>query len=174
MIYAILSKLASSNDESHNIQEELRLKEQSLKIVIQRSGVSKVDVGTQTVGAIKYGMVLLVCCEKGDSEATIEKACDKILKLRIFEDEDGKMNRDITQANGEVLAISQFTLSWNGQKGNRPSFDNSMPPVEAEKYFNKLCESLARSVHVEKGKFGASMSVSITNLGPVTFSLSFL
>lgn len=145
-----------------------------MKVVVQRSGVSSVRVNGSIVGEIDHGIVLLVCCEKGDTESTISKACEKILKLRIFEDENGRMNKDILAADGKILAISQFTLSWDGQKGNRPSFDNSMPPTEAQILFDKLCDILSKEVPVQKGEFGARMEVQITNQGPVTFSLSFL
>ncbi|MDD0853588.1 D-aminoacyl-tRNA deacylase [Halobacteriovorax sp. GB3] len=144
-----------------------------MKIVVQRSGESRVLVDEQCVGEISKGMVLLICCEVGDDLNTAKKASEKLLKLRIFEDEQGRMNRDIIQSEGQILAISQFTLSWDGKKGNRPSFDGSMEPAKANELFLKICEFLSEKVRVETGKFGASMRVEITNQGPVTFSLSF-
>lgn len=145
-----------------------------MKVVIQRSLYSKVEVNEKIVGEIPCGMVLLVCCEKGDTEESIKKAAEKIQKLRIFEDPDsGKMNQDIISRGGQFLAVSQFTLSWNGQKGNRPGFENSMEPEMARKYFDKFCEYLAETAPVQTGEFGAMMKVSIENDGPVTFSLSF-
>lgn len=144
-----------------------------MKIVLQRSGQSQVTVNESAVGSIKFGMVLLVCMEKGDSQTTIEEAAKKILALRIFEDDQGKMNLSILDVKGEVLAISQFTLSWDGKKGNRPSFDRSMPPSEAKEMFDRFCQILQQQVKIEKGEFGAAMHVQISNLGPVTFSLSF-
>lgn len=144
-----------------------------MKIVVQRSLNSKVSVATKNVGSISKGLVLLVCLEKGDDSNSIDKAAKKILALRIFSDELGRMNKNVLDSKGEILAISQFTLSWNGKKGNRPSFDNSMDPDSADKLFNKFCEILRRDVIVETGSFGESMEVSIVNDGPVTFVLEF-
>lgn len=145
-----------------------------MKVVVQRSLKSKVTVSNEVIGEIEKGMVLLVCCEKGDSIENVKKAAIKIGNLRIFQDpETGKMNKDISEAEGEFLAISQFTLSWNGQKGNRPSFDSSMEPVEAEKLFNEFCKLLSSTAAVKTGAFGEMMKVSIENDGPVTFSLAF-
>ena len=144
-----------------------------MRVVVQRSGRSSVAVNKQIIGKISHGLVLLICVEKTDSIDTIEKAVRKILNLRVFEDGQGKMNKSIIDVNGSVLAISQFTLSWRGTKGNRPSFDNSMPPKEASELFNKMVFMLKNDVPVETGEFGASMNVSIENLGPVTFSLDF-
>lgn len=145
-----------------------------MKIVIQRSLNSKVLVDGSTVGEIESGLVLFVCCEKDDTEEIILKAAEKIKKLRVFTDpESGKMNQDIDEADGSYLVVSQFTLSWSGAKGNRPSFDNSMEPVPAEVLFNCFCDSLSRHAKVSTGVFGASMKVCIENDGPVTFSFSF-
>jgi D-tyrosyl-tRNA(Tyr) deacylase len=145
-----------------------------MKVVLQRSLNSKVIVDNRSVGEIQSGLVLFVCCEKEDTESLVLNAAEKIKKLRIFTDpENGKMNLDIKQANGSYLVVSQFTLSWTGTKGNRPSFDNSMDPIPAEKLFNKFCDSLATNAPVSTGEFGANMKVSIENDGPVTFSFSF-
>jgi D-tyrosyl-tRNA(Tyr) deacylase len=145
-----------------------------MKVVLQRSLNSKVIVDNMSVGEIQSGLVLFVCCEKEDTEDLVLRAAEKIKKLRIFTDpENGKMNLDIKQANGSYLIVSQFTLSWSGTKGNRPSFDNSMEPVAAEKLFNQFCDSLANNAPVSTGEFGANMKVSIENDGPVTFSFSF-
>ena len=91
-----------------------------------------------------------------DTEAVLKKAASKILAARVFNDDNEKMNLNIQQVQGSILAISQFTLSWRGDKGNRPSFDLSMPPNEAEQLFNHFCELLREHVPVEKGRFGAS------------------
>ena len=145
-----------------------------MKVVIQRSLNSHVEVLNKIVGKIDKGMVLLVCCEKGDDEDTVRKCAEKIVKLRIFSDpESGKMNQDITSIGGEFLAISQFTLSWDGSKGNRPSFDNSLEPELAQQYFNLFCEYLSQTAKVETGRFGEMMKVKVENDGPVTFSLAF-
>ncbi len=145
-----------------------------MKVVIQRSLNSKVTVESEIVGEISKGMVLFVCFEKDDSLETIKKASDKVQKLRIFTDPStGKMNLGIQEIGGEFLAISQFTLSWNGAKGNRPSFDNSMEPKLAQEYFEKFCHMISNTAKVETGAFGESMEVQIVNDGPVTFSLAF-
>lgn len=145
-----------------------------MKIVVQRSLYSEVLVDNEIVGSISSGMVLLVCFEKNDEEHVISKAAEKILALRIFEDpENGKMNLNLDQVGGQILAISQFTLSWNGTKGNRPGFDASMKPEQANQFFQKFCQLLSDKVSVQTGRFGASMQVKIQNDGPVTFSLSF-
>ncbi len=145
-----------------------------MRIVVQRSKKSKVIVEEKVVGEILSGLVLLVCMEEGDSEETIKKAAEKILKLRCFEDPDsGKMSCDLKQSQGEILAISQFTLSWKGKGGNRPGFDLSMKPDQANVMFEKFCDLLRSEVKVETGRFGEYMQVEITNDGPVTFCLDF-
>lgn len=145
-----------------------------MKIVVQRSLEASVIVDEQVVGKISRGLVLLVCFEQGDDESTIKKSIDKISKLRIFDDQNGKMNLDIQQIQGEILSISQFTLSWDGSGGHRPSFEKSMQPQEARlKYalFNRELKNLGLTV--KEGIFGASMKVSLINDGPVTFNFQF-
>ncbi len=144
-----------------------------MKIVIQRCKEASVTVENKIVGQIGSGMTLLVCLEKGDDECSIETAIKKLINMRIFTDEQGKMNLNIAQAQGSFLAISQFTLSWDGRKGNRPSFDLSMPPHEADILFTKFCNELNKYAPVERGVFAADMLVKIENDGPVTFSLNF-
>lgn len=145
-----------------------------MKIVVQRVQEASVGVDNEIVGAIGPGLLLLVCFEHGDEEAAITKSIDKITKLRIFDDSEGKMNLDIQAVKGEILSVSQFTLSWDGSGGHRPSFEKSMPPQEARlKYalFNR--ELRARGLTVKEGKFGAFMKVSLINDGPVTFTFQF-
>lgn len=145
-----------------------------MKVVIQRVSQAQVKVENEIVGKIEKGALFLVCFEKGDENLDLEKVASKLLKLRYFEDPDtGKMNQDIFQAKGKVLSISQFTLSWDGKKGNRPSFDNSMEPQLAEEKYQQLNSILSKEVNVEKGVFGKHMDVSLVNDGPVTFSLDF-
>lgn len=144
-----------------------------MKVVVQRSKESSVSVKNTLISKIDHGLVLLVCMEKGDSEKSVLSAAEKIKNLRIFSDENGRMNLNLSQSGGEVLAVSQFTLSWPGKKGNRPSFDNSMEPALANEYFEKFCSLLEETFSVKKGVFGESMEVTITNDGPVTFFLEF-
>ncbi len=145
-----------------------------MKIVIQRVQEASVSVDAEVIGSIKIGLLLLVCFEQGDTDEALTKAVDKISKLRIFDDSDGKMNLDIGSIKGEILSVSQFTLSWDGSGGHRPSFEKSMPPQEARlKYalFNR--ELRQKGIPVKEGRFGAFMKVSLINDGPVTFLLEF-
>jgi D-aminoacyl-tRNA deacylase len=145
-----------------------------MKIVVQRVQEASVTVDNEVIGAIGSGLLLLVCFEQGDDDEALNKAIDKVTKLRIFDDADGKMNLDVQAVKGEILSVSQFTLSWDGSGGHRPSFEKSMPPQEARlKYalFNR--ELRNRGFTVKEGKFGAYMKVSIVNDGPVTFTLQF-
>lgn len=145
-----------------------------MKIVIQRVQEASVSVESEVIGSIKIGLLLLVCFEQGDTDEGLSKAVDKISKLRIFDDSDGKMNLDIGSIKGEILSVSQFTLSWDGTGGHRPSFEKSMPPQEARlKYalFNR--ELRQKGITVKEGRFGAFMKVSLINDGPVTFLLEF-
>lgn len=146
-----------------------------MRVVIQRSKQSSVTVDNQIVGQIEKGMVLLVCFEKGDTENNMEKAIQKIWNIRMFEDPvNGKMSLNLNQTGGEILCISQFTLSWDGEKGNRPSFDNSMDPHTAKEFYHLFCQKLEKlGMRVAKGIFGAYMDVHIKNDGPVTFFLKF-
>ena len=138
-----------------------------MRVVVQRSKKSQVSVGDQVVGSIGSGLVLLVCMEKGDEVEQLEKAAKKILALRIFEE------KNILDAGGEILLISQFTLAWKGDKGNRPGFGNAMKPDDARELFATFSDMLSEKVTVATGQFGASMQVNILNDGPVTFFLEF-
>lgn len=145
-----------------------------MKVVVQRVQEASVKVDEEIVGEIKSGLLLLICFEQGDQDDALHKAVDKISKLRIFDDAEGKMNLDIEKVKGEILSVSQFTLSWDGSGGHRPSFEKSMQPQEARlKYalFNR--ELRNRGFTVKEGVFGAFMKVSLVNDGPVTFLLNF-
>ncbi len=145
-----------------------------MKIVVQRVQEASVSVENEVIGAIGSGLLLLVCFEAGDDEEALVRSIDKVTKLRIFDDADGKMNLDIGAVKGEILSVSQFTLSWDGTGGHRPSFEKSMPPQEARlKYalFNR--ELRNRGFTVKEGKFGSFMKVALVNDGPVTFILDF-
>lgn len=145
-----------------------------MKVVVQRVQEASVSVDNEIIGAIQNGLLLLVCFEQGDNEDSLHKAVEKISKIRIFDDKDGKMNLDLASVGGEILSVSQFTLSWDGTGGHRPSFEKSMIPQEARlKYalFNR--ELRNKGFVVKEGKFGAFMKVSLVNDGPVTFILNF-
>lgn len=145
-----------------------------MKLVIQRVKEASVKVDDEVISSISAGLLVFVCFEQGDTDAALTKAVEKVSKLRIFEDAEGKMNQDLNAIGGEVLSVSQFTLSWDGSGGHRPSFERSMNPNEARlKYalFNR--ELRGKGLAVKEGKFGAHMIVSIVNDGPVTFVLNF-
>lgn len=145
-----------------------------MRIVVQRAKKAEVRVRSQVVGSILEGLVLFVCLEKGDTLSQVEKAALKILKLRCFLDpETGKMSHSLLDGTGDVLAISQFTLSWKGSGGNRPGFELSMEPEEANQLFEQFCETLQEKVRVETGRFGEYMEVDVVGDGPVTFCLDF-
>ena len=113
-----------------------------MKAVIQRVKCASVEIGGNTVGSCGVGYMILFCAVCGDSEADIDLLARKTANLRIFEDEDGKMNKSILDVQGEILCISQFTLAADTKKGNRPSFINAMEPVMAEKHYKTYCEAL--------------------------------
>lgn len=139
-----------------------------MKVVVQRSKEASVSVNDKVLGKIDKGYVLLVGFTNGDNETTIKKIAEKIVNLRIFEDDDEKLNLSLKDVNGKVLSVSQFTL-YATLKGRRPSFTDALNYKEASSLydkFNKELESLG--VSVETGKFGADMKVSLINDGPVT------
>lgn len=143
-----------------------------MRVVIQRVNHAQVAIDNEVVGKINKGFLLLVGLKDGDDESSIQKAADKISKMRIFEDEDGKTNLSLKDVNGEILSVSQFTLLANTKKGNRPSFVDAMRPPKSEelwKEFNKKLEDYG--FHVETGRFGADMQVSLENDGPFTIVL---
>lgn len=142
-----------------------------MKVIVQRSLNSKVEVDKKVVGSIEKGFVLLVGFHVDDTEEDIDYMIKKILNLRIFDDENGIMNRSILEGNMSILSISQFTLCANTQKGNRPSYIEAMRPEQAILFYDKFNQKLKEYIHVETGIFGADMKVSITNEGPVTIVL---
>ncbi|MFT6630362.1 MAG: D-tyrosyl-tRNA(Tyr) deacylase [Bacteriovoracaceae bacterium] len=145
-----------------------------MKVLIQRIKEAQVKVEDKVIASVAHGYLLYVCFEEQDTMDTIDTSLHKILNLRIFEDLDGKMNKNISQVNGSVLSVSQFTLSWDGRKGHRPSFDKSMQPNKAKIFYRTFNDKLeAGGINVEKGKFGAEMEVYSINDGPVTFHLEF-
>ena len=143
-----------------------------MKAVLQRVTRASVKVDGNIVGEIGNGFLVLLGAGDGDTNADCEKLADKISKIRLFEDEQGKMNLSAADINGEILVISQFTLYADSRKGNRPNFMNAMEPVEAERlyeYFLSLLEGKFSSI--QKGIFGADMKVELLNDGPVTIIL---
>ena len=136
--------------------------------VLQRVTSSKVLVDGETVAAIGTGFNVLLGVLKGDSEEDIDKALQKILHLRVFSDDAGKMNRSLTDVGGEMLVVSQFTLGANIKKGRRPSFDNAAEPSRAEALYEYFIAEARKEVPVQSGVFGAHMDVTIENDGPVT------
>ena len=141
-----------------------------MKLVIQRVQHAEVEVDNKTVGKIKKGFLVLLGVTHGDTEANADYLAKKLCKLRVFEDENDRMNLALNDVDGELLIVSQFTLYANCSDGNRPSFTDAAKPDEAEKlyeYFCKKCEEEYK-VHVERGIFGADMKVSLLNDGPVT------
>lgn len=143
-----------------------------MRVVVQRVNKAQVTIDNEVVGKIKRGFLLLVGLREGDELDQVKKAADKIVKMRIFEDEDGKTNLSLKDVNGEILSVSQFTLLANTKKGNRPSFVEAMRPPKSKdlwENFNKELEN--RGFHVETGEFGADMQVSLENDGPFTIVL---
>ena len=140
-----------------------------MKLVIQRVKYAKVEVNKKVVGKINKGFLVLVGVTHTDTEKEADYLAKKLCKLRVFEDENEKMNLSLKDVNGELLIVSQFTLYANCSEGNRPSFTNAGKPEMANKlyeYFCKKCEEY--NIHVEKGIFGADMKIELLNDGPVT------
>ncbi len=143
-----------------------------MKVVMQRSLNSKVSVEEKIVGQIEKGLVLLVSFTHTDKKKDIEEMIDKIIHLRIFDDEKGKMNKSLLEVEGSILSISQFTLYANTRKGRRPSYKEALNGEEAVKLYDLFNEKLKQQkINVETGIFGANMKVEITNDGPVTILL---
>jgi len=140
--------------------------------VLQRVREARVDVEGQTVGAIGMGLLVLVCAERGDTEVEADKLLAKLLKLRIFSDEAGKMNKSVQDVAGGLLLVSQFTLAADTTGGNRPSFTQAAAPEEGRRLFDYLVER-ARAAHpvVQTGRFAAEMQVHLINDGPITIPL---
>ena len=142
-----------------------------MRVVVQRSLESSVLVDNKEVGKITKGLVLLVGFHIDDTIDKIDYMIRKILKLRIFNDENGIMNKSIIDVSGEILSISQFTLYADTNNGNRPSYINAMKSSDAEKLYNIFNSRLSEKIRVETGIFGSVMKLNITNDGPVTIIL---
>ena len=139
-----------------------------MKVVVQRSKKSSVSINNKIVGKIDKGLVILVGFTDGDSLKDIDYIVKKIVNLRIFDDDNGVMNKSIKDVGGSILSISQFTLYAETKKGNRPSYIKAMNGSDATKLYDIFNEKLREYVNVETGVFGADMLVSISNDGPIT------
>ncbi len=144
-----------------------------MKVVVQRSKKSSVSVDGKLINEIDKGMVLLVSFTQGDREENILKMVKKIANLRIFDDDDGVMNKSILDAGGEILSISQFTLYADTLKGNRPSYIKALNGKEAIKLYERFNEEMNKLVPIKPGVFGAEMILNITNDGPITIIMEF-
>jgi D-tyrosyl-tRNA(Tyr) deacylase len=143
-----------------------------MKAVLQRVAHARVDIAGRTVGAIDAGLLVLLCAERGDTDALADRMLAKLLKLRIFADEAGKMNRSVQDIGGGLLVVSQFTLAADVSGGNRPSFTQAAPPDEGRRLYDYIVAQ-ARAAHpvVATGEFGADMQVHLLNDGPVTIPM---
>lgn len=141
-----------------------------MKAVIQRVKHAMVEVDGKTVGSVGEGYMILLGVVEGDTDAEAQLLARKTASLRIFTDDEDKMNRSILDIDGEILVVSQFTLCADVKKGNRPSFTNSAAPDEADRLYELFCDELLKNGvrKVEKGVFGAHMEVTLLNNGPVT------
>lgn len=144
-----------------------------MKVVVQRSKKSSVSVDGKLVNEIDNGMVLLVSFTQGDTIDNILKMTKKIANLRIFDDENGVMNKSILDVGGEILSISQFTLYGDTTKGNRPSYIKALNGEEAIKLYETFNEEMNKYVVTKPGIFGAEMMVNISNDGPITLIMEF-
>ena len=143
-----------------------------MRVIVQRSLESSVSVKDEVVGKISHGLVVLVGFTDGDSEKEIDYMIDKVTHLRIFDDEDGVMNRSLVDVSGDILSISQFTLYADASKGRRPSYVQALNGDKAVLLYDLWNQKLEQSgIHVETGVFGADMEVHIVNDGPVTIML---
>lgn len=144
-----------------------------MKAVLQRVAKASVAVAEGQISQITQGLLVLFCVEKDDTEDSAQYFAGKIAKMRIFNDENGKMNRSIQDLQGQVLVVSQFTLGADWQRGNRPSFSNSADPEKGRFLYQQFCSFLeAENLEVKRGIFGEEMQVELLNDGPVTIIMS--
>ncbi|UXN34522.1 D-aminoacyl-tRNA deacylase [Avibacterium paragallinarum] len=139
--------------------------------LIQRVRQAKVEVDGEITGQIQQGLLVLLGVEKEDEESHADRLMEKVLNYRVFSDEQGKMNLNLQQIQGELLVVSQFTLAADTQKGLRPSFSKGATPEKAEWLYNYFVQKCGEKIPTSTGKFAADMQVSLTNDGPVTFWL---
>lgn len=139
-----------------------------MRALIQRVTSAQVHVDGELVGDCGAGVLILICAMQGDTDDLPAKLAAKIGKLRIFKDEDGRMNRSLSDIGGQALVVSQFTLAADTSRGNRPGFSQAAPPVEGKRLYEAFAAEMAQIVPTQTGRFGADMAVSLTNDGPVT------
>ena len=140
--------------------------------LLQRVQSASVTVNGQVIGSVGKGLLVLVCAEKGDTEEQCEKLAKKVLAYRIFEDQNGKMNKSLSDVKGDILVVSQFTLAADTAKGLRPSFTPAADPETGKKLYDHFVEKVRESgLRTETGQFGAYMQVALVNDGPVTIWL---
>lgn len=141
-----------------------------MKVLLQRVKAAEVVVSERSVGKIDAGLLLLVGVEKGDDDARVQKAVERVLNYRVFADSEDKMNCSLLDVSGELLVVSQFTLAADTRKGRRPSFSTAAVPSEGKRLFDLFVERCRQEpIKVATGEFGANMQVSLVNDGPVTF-----
>lgn len=144
-----------------------------MKVLLQRVSQAKVEVQGEVIGEISHGLLILLCAEPGDTELASQRMIDKIVKLRIFSDEQGKMNRSVLDVEGELLIVSQFTLAADTARGNRPSYTSAAAPELARALYNTfITQARLTGLRVATGQFAANMAVSLVNDGPVTIPIS--
>lgn len=140
-----------------------------MRALIQRVTQARVEVEGAVIGEVGPGLLILICAMQGDTEAEADRLAAKIAKLRIFRDEEGRMNRSVLDGGGAALVVSQFTLAGDTSRGNRPGFSTAAPPAEGERLYEYFAAQVqAQGLAVATGRFGADMAVSLVNDGPVT------
>lgn len=143
-----------------------------MRALVQRVSEASVEVGDQIIGRTGPGLLVLVCAMQGDDEASATKLAARVAKLRIFRDDQGKMNRSLHEIQGSALVISQFTLAADTRSGNRPGFSAAAAPEDGQRLYEYFADSLRKhGITVETGRFGADMKVRLLNDGPVTIWL---
>lgn len=142
-----------------------------MRVLVQKYRNASVSVSGKIVGRCDFGLMLLVGFTEGDNSSNISYLVNKVLKLRIFEDENGVMNRSVMDVDGSILSVSQFTLYGDTSKGNRPSYIKALNGERAKELYDSFNQELSKSISVQTGEFGADMEVSFTNLGPTTILL---
>lgn len=144
-----------------------------MKVLIQRVKKASVTINSELFSSINNGILAFVGIEKGDTTENVQKLAKKIVNLRIFPDNNDKMNRSLIDTQGEMLIVSQFTLCGDCKKGTRPSFDNSAPPQIANELYEKFIEEVKNyGIQTQTGKFAAMMDIELINDGPVTFMIT--